>query len=465
MAATKIFPIHTTLGESLDYIANPEKTDNGRLVYGYMCSDDPKKAVKDFEAVRALGTGCSTVLAQHFIVSFKPGEILPERALEVGKELCSKFLNDEYQYLLAVHIDKEHTHLHVVFNNVNSLNGYTFQTLNNQGKVSQRMWKKLRDSSDEVCKRHHLSVIQKPEQSKGKSYWEWDMSRQGLSWKAKLKYAIDQIVKDSDDFEDFLRKCAVHGILVEYNPDHTIDLKFMLAEQRENNPRAKFTRSRTLGWFYETEQIKGRIAQYKGVMAYVPRTKVTVITKKENPNKFIQDAIDRNNMKLTSKAMNILSKYGVTVDDAKTASIAAFGNRFALVQELNRLSVEISELEERAETLRKYREVKPIHQEYMSLSGRKKEKYKKEHSESLAEHHALAHKILEWYPDGTTPSVEKFEKMIADLTAQRNQKHAEYKATDQKSRELSDAAREIEQYLRQEQNRDQQKKCKRNDLE
>lgn len=64
MAATKIFPIHTTLGESLDYIANPEKTDNGRLVYGYMCSDDPKKAVKDFEAVRALGTGRSTVLAQ-----------------------------------------------------------------------------------------------------------------------------------------------------------------------------------------------------------------------------------------------------------------------------------------------------------------------------------------------------------------------------------------------------------------
>ncbi len=101
----------------------------------------------------------------------------------------------------------------------------------------------------------------------------------------------------------------------------------------------------------------------------------------------------------------------------------------------------------------------------MSLSGRKKEKYKKEHSESLGEHHSLAHKILEWYPDVTTPSVEKFEKMIADLTAQRVQKNAEYKTADQKSRELSDAAREIEQYLRQEQNREQQKKRKRNDLE
>lgn len=59
------------------------------------------------------------------------------------------------------------------------------------------------------------------------------MNRQGVSWKAKLKYAIDQVVKDSDNFEDFLEKCKAHGILVEYNPEHKIDLKFMLVEQRE----------------------------------------------------------------------------------------------------------------------------------------------------------------------------------------------------------------------------------------
>ena len=73
------------------------------------------------------------------------------------------------------------------------------------------------------------------------SHWEWDMKRQGLSWKAKLKYAIDQVVKVSEDFNDFLAKCAEYGILVEYNPEHKIDLKFMLAEQKDNNPRAKFT--------------------------------------------------------------------------------------------------------------------------------------------------------------------------------------------------------------------------------
>ena len=29
------------------------------------------------------------------------------------------------------------------------------------------------------------------------------------------------------------------------------------------------TRAKTLGWFYETEQIKNRISQYQGVMTYV----------------------------------------------------------------------------------------------------------------------------------------------------------------------------------------------------
>lgn len=97
MATTKIFPIHTNLDGSLAYIANPEKTDNGRLVYAYGCSDKPSEAVKDFSEIRSRRTN---VLAQYFIVSFKPGEITPERAMEVGKEICTEFLNDQYQYLL-----------------------------------------------------------------------------------------------------------------------------------------------------------------------------------------------------------------------------------------------------------------------------------------------------------------------------------------------------------------------------
>ncbi|WP_242843403.1 relaxase/mobilization nuclease domain-containing protein [Ruminococcus albus] len=452
--------------DSLEYIVDGNKTRGHALVQSFMCETEPVRAAEQFRAVRQrFGTGRSTTQAQHIIQSFSPGEVTPEKAMEIAEELCHRLLQEQYQYVIAVHEDHEHIHAHIIVNNTNMITGKTFETEHNQGNKKDRAWAELRRISDELCSENNLSIIQNPEQSKGKSHWEWDMSRQGLSWKAKLKYAIDQVVKVSKDFDDFLLKCAEYGILVDYNPDHKIDLKYMLAEQKENNSRAKFTRAKTLGWYYETEQIKARIAQYNGIMLYTPKTKVRVISPKAEENKFIRDAIDRENMKITSKALNILAKYGVTVDEAKTSGISAFSKRVALVQDLNHISGEIKSLEERAETLRKYREVKPIHQEYMALNGRKKEKYKNEHSESLAEHYMLTQKILEWYPDGTTPSVEKFEKMIADLTAQRVQKNAEYKAVDQKARELSEAAREIEQYLRQERSRDQQKKRKRNDLE
>ncbi len=57
----------------------------------------------DLDTVKIRHTGKNTVLAQHFTMSFKPGEITPERALEVGKELCEKYLKKEYQYYLTVH--------------------------------------------------------------------------------------------------------------------------------------------------------------------------------------------------------------------------------------------------------------------------------------------------------------------------------------------------------------------------
>ena len=461
MATTKIFPIHEDVEGSLAYIANPEKTDNGRLVYAFGCSEKPSRAAKDFAEIRSRR---STVLAQHFIVSFKPGEITPERALEVGKEICTKFLDDQYQFLLTVHVDKQHTHLHCVFNNTNLINGHTFQTLNNQGKVSERMWKKLRDTSDEVCKRHHLNVIEHPEIGKGKSRWEWDMSRQGLSWKAKLKYAIDQVVKESENFEDFLAKCAAHGILYEYNPDHKIDLKYMLAEQKERNPRAKFTRSRTLGWYYETEQIKSRIAQYQGVMIYVPRSKIRVVTKKPE-NKFVQDVIDRGNMKVVSIAKNIIAEYGVEPEEIRNAAISAYAQSRRLVSELNNLKTEIEDLEVKLKVLKKYREVKHYGEELKALSGRAEKKYKESHSYELSEYGKVRTQVLELYPSGHIPTVENLEKNITALREKLSAMNTEFNQADKKARELADAQRTIEEYLRQEQSRDQQKKRKRNDLE
>ena len=386
--------------------------------------------------------------------------------MQVGQEICEQFLKGEYQYFMACHIDKEHTHLHCVFNNTNCIDGRTFETHENRRTTKEdRSFKKLMNITDSVCKRHHLFVIQHPEQTKGKSYWEWDMNRQGLSWKAKLKYAIDQVVKVSEDFDDFLAKCAEYGILVEYNPNYKIDLKFMLAEQKENNPRAKFTRAKTLGWYYETEQIKGRIAQYHGTMVYTPKTKIKVITPKVEENKFVRDAIDRGNMKATSKAINILTQYGVEQDQVYGAAMAAYAHRTHLVSELNNMNTQIEDLQVKLNVLRKYRKLKVYAEELKKLKGSAAKKYRKNNTDELAEYGEIRKQVLEHYPSGTIPKVENLEKQITAMRKKLSQTDAEYRQADKKARELAEAQRTIEEYLRQEQSRDQQQKRKQNDLE
>jgi hypothetical protein len=301
---------------------------------------------------------------------------------------------------------------------------------------------------------------------KGKSHWEWDMNRQGLSWKAKLKFTIDQVIKESEDFDDFLRKCADFGVLVEYNPDHKIDLKFMLAEQKERNPRAKMTRAKTLGWFYETETIKNRIAQYQGGWIYVPRTKIKERTVKA-PNRFVQDAIDRGNMKLASIAKNVIAEYGVEPDQIKQAAISEYAHSRGLLSELNNMKTEIEDLQVKLKVLRKYRKLKVYGEELKALSGSAAKKYRKEYSAELTEYGQIRTKVLELYPSGHIPTVESLDKKINALIQERSLKDQQFREADKRARDLADAQRTIEEFLRQERNEQQQdrKRKKNGDLE
>ena len=232
----------------------------------------------------------------------------------------------------------------------------------------------------------------------------------------------------------------------------------MLAEQKECNPRAKFTRSRTLGWFYETEQIKSRIAQYQGCMVYVPRAKIKVVTPKVEENRFVRDAIDRGNMKVASISKNIIAEYGVEPEEIRNAAISAYAHSRGLLSKLNNLKTEIKDLEVKLNVLKKYREVKHYGEELKALSGRAEKKYKESHSYELSKYWKVRTKVLELYPSGHIPTVEKSITTLRDkLTAM----DSEFRQTDKKARELADAQRTIEEYLRQEQSRGEQKR-KRN---
>lgn len=258
MAVTSIHSVRTTLGKSIQYIVDGNKNRNGELVISNGCSTDAQTATEQFSKIRACGSGRSTILAQHIIQSFAPDEVTPEQAQRIGIELCQKLFGNDYQYVLATHIDHDHIHNHIIVNNTNMFTKKTFETEFNQGKKSERAWAKIRSISDELCKKHGLSVIKNPQLRKGKSHYEWEQHNNEMftdvnsvnickhssnSWKSSLKREIDEVVKIAVDFDDFLVKCRQHGIEVEYNPERVIDLKFRFDGQQ------RFTRSRTLGWY------------------------------------------------------------------------------------------------------------------------------------------------------------------------------------------------------------------------
>ena len=353
----------------------------------------------------------------------------------------------------------------------------TFETHEDQGSKKERAWKKLFDLSDEICKRHHLSVVQHPELSKGKKRWEWELDKQGLSWKTKLKRAIDEVVKHSEDFEDFLSKCADYGVLVEYNPYHKIDLKYMLAEQKERNPRARFTRARTLGGYYETEMIKKRIAQYIGGMMYVPRTRIQVVSQKPQ-NKFVQDAIDRGNMKIASIAKNIIAKYGIEPENLDTEIQKLFAQRDTLSDEISALKEHIHDLIELRKTLATLKKLKPIYDELESLKGRKRKKYQDAHYDELREYYSAERELDCWEENGKYPTDSKAKAAVEYYQKMLDQKQAEHEAVHEKYKELFHAQCDFKAFLRQYapqtqqqeeeqylQQQEQQKKKKRNVLE
>ena len=441
------------------------------MIYAYVCSPDPYQASRDFEDVRnEIGTGRNKVLSQHLIQSFAPGEITPEKALEVGKELADKLLHGDFQYYLAVHTDKDHIHVHCIFNNISLTDGRTFETLHDQGNVKERSWKKLLDLSDEICKKHGLSVIEDHESTKGKSHYEWESDKLNISWKSKLKYAIDQVVKSSDDLEDFLKKCADFGVLVEYNANHKIDLKFMLAEQKENNPRAKMTRAKTLGWFYETPRIKSRIENNKRFTAYSPKAKIIRTT----AEKFLQAPAlthwaDRANMKEVSKAMNEITKRGLTYEETVSAAQESFDRQMKLQDDMDRIRMQIGDLSKQLKLVELYVKYRPYNEHFKILTGREKKKFHSEYCYELDEYQKAVKKLKDWYPSGSVPSLELLRKTIGDLEAEQKQKKQLYTQTADETETLSKSLQKIEQYLGNEQERAEEeqrrKRKKSGDLE
>ena len=369
MAVTKIHPIKSTLKKALDYIENPDKTEDKMLVSSFGCSYET--ADIEFEMLLAQAIQKGNNLAHHLIQSFAPGEATPEQAHEIGKLLADEVLQGKYSYVLTTHIDKGHVHNHLIFCAVDMVNHRKYNS-------NRQSYAYIRRTSDRLCREHGLSVVQ-PSRDKGKSYAEWDAGRKGKSWKAKLKAAIDTVIPQAKNFDDFLRLMAAQG----YEIKQGKFISFRAPGQE------RFTRCKTLGENYTEEAITSRI---KGLAVdRGPKRKatkeITLRIDLENSIKAQQSAgyakwAKVHNLKQAARTLNFLTEHGIddyAALESKVAEISAANDEAAAA--LKAVERRLSDMAVLIKNISTYRQTRPVALEYKKVKD--KAAYRREHESQL----------------------------------------------------------------------------------
>ena len=419
MAVTKIHPIKSTLKKALDYIENPDKTDEKLFVSSYGCSYETADIEFQMLLDQALKKGNN--LAHHLIQAFEPGETTPEQAHEIGRQLADEVLGGKYPYVITTHIDKGHLHNHIIFCAVDMANQRKY--------ISNRQsYAYIRRTNDRLCREHGLSVVM-PGKDKGKSYAEWDAQRKGKSWKAKLKTAIDAAIPQARDFDSFLRLMEAQG----YEMKRGKFISFRSPGQE------RFTRCKTLGVDYTEEAITRRI---KGLAVdRGPKRKVeqgiSLRIEIENNIKAQQSAgyarwAKLYNLKQAAKALNFLTEHQIEsyeslesrLDEISTANDEAAAALKAVERRLGEMALLIKQIST-------YKQTRPVALEYHRAKD--KAAFRREHESQLILYEAAARALKE-------AGMKKRPNLYA--------LKAEYKKLDGERERLSEQYNEVKKELK-----------------
>ena len=135
MAITKILNIQesegrnpaTHLKNALEYIQNPDKTEECVLVGSINCL--PDTAFEQMEETKNIFHKTGKRQGYHVIISFSPEEkVTAEQAMYVLEHFAKDVLGDDYEAVYAVHTDREHMHGHLIWNSVSMTTGKKYNS-------------------------------------------------------------------------------------------------------------------------------------------------------------------------------------------------------------------------------------------------------------------------------------------------------------------------------------------------
>jgi len=446
MATTRLMPLHvgkgrivsTAISDIIDYVENPKKTDHGRLITGYRC--DTRIADEEFilskrqyEYITGRSQGRRDVIAYHTRQSFKPGEVTPEEANEIGWELAMRFTKGKHAFIVCTHIDKAHIHNHIIFNST---------TLDCERKF-RNFWgstKAVRRLSDQICVEHGLSIIENPKPSKG-HYGTWLGDDKVPSFQQQLRAAIDAALEQGPaDFDAFLKLMEASGVEVSRRGKK---LRFRAPGQE------RATRCDTLKGDYTEQAIRERIEGTRVVVAgggdggRAPERNTTTHV---NLLIDIQAKIQAGkgpgyerwakvfNLKEAAKTLVFLQENGLTeyaMLEQKTADATAeFNELSAKIKQAESRMNEISSLQKH---ISNYSRTRDVYAEYRKAGYSKS--FRAEHEADIILHQA-AKKAFDALGLKKLPTINMLKQEYAALLAEKKKLYQDYRKAKDEMRTL-----------------------------
>jgi len=157
LKANKCSSSHGALNRVIHYVLEEQKTPDELIYFEGPYEYDtitPENVYQAFIDEKKLWNKDSGRMYAHYSVSFHRDEnITKEQVLEVGKEVFGKIF-DGHQFLLAVHTDRDHLHVHAVANSVSYVDGHKIHT-------SMEDLEHYKEISNEIFLKHGLYVAKK----------------------------------------------------------------------------------------------------------------------------------------------------------------------------------------------------------------------------------------------------------------------------------------------------------------
>ena len=193
------------LAQVLRYAENDDKTDQRLFVSGVNCSAD--RAYEEMKAVQTRFGMRGTNVAYHGYQSFKPGEVSPEEAHQIGIETAKRMWGDKYQVVVTTHLNTDSVHNHMVLNAVSFRDGKKFQN-----HIRDHI--RLREVSDELCREHGLSVLEDSTFYKTESRGEYWAHRQGgMTHRDMLRQDIEACLRYAMTYQDLIHELITMGYI------------------------------------------------------------------------------------------------------------------------------------------------------------------------------------------------------------------------------------------------------------